>query len=163
MASTHAPNDASSAGHTLPEHFESSVGFLLNKAAQILLEEFEAALAPFGLTAREFGVLRFIDLNGGQSQQQIGAQLRIDRTTMVGLVDGLEQAGYVTRVRDPQDRRRYAVLLTEHGQQQLHSRLVPIEREVTGQFLRGVSQTDRDRLVRVLVTLIDDAERRRAG
>src|SRR5215469_10428787 len=89
---------------TLPRHFQTSIGFLLNKAAQILLDEFESGLRPFKLNAREFGVLLFIDENGGQSQQQIATSLWIDRTTMVAIIDNLERAGYVVRVRDPQDR-----------------------------------------------------------
>jgi len=163
MNSTSGAGEAPPAAHPLPQHFETSVGFLLNKAAQALLEDFEHALAPFGLTARDFGVLRFIDLNGSHSQQQIGGHLRIDRTTMVAIVDGLEETGYVTRVRDPHDRRRYAVVLTEQGQERLHAELVPIEGEITDQFLQGVSPADRDRLVQLLVRLVDDAEHRRSG
>jgi DNA-binding MarR family transcriptional regulator len=41
-------------------------------------------------------------LEGGLlSQQVIGERLRIDRTTMVSLIDSLEQAGYVKRERNP--------------------------------------------------------------
>jgi DNA-binding MarR family transcriptional regulator len=143
----------------LPHHFQTSIGFLLNKAAQIMFDEFESGLRPFGLSAREFGVLLFIDANGGQSQQQIGASLRIDRTTMVTIIDNLERAGYVVRVRDPQDRRRYAVTLTERGHEQMCSELAAIDREVTDRFLKGVSESDRKYLVGLLATLVNNAER----
>lgn len=131
-----------------------SLGFLLNKAAQILLDDFERELRPYDLTAREFGVLRYIDLNGGQSQQSIGANLRIDRTTMVAVVDVLERQGLVDRVRDAGDRRRYAITLTDRGREHLHRDLVSIEQRVTDQFLAGLDVSDRRRLVDILGQLV---------
>lgn len=144
----------------LPPHFDASVGFLLNKAAQILLEDFERELRPFETTAREFGVLRYIDLYGGQSQQRIGASLRIDRSTMVSIVDELERRELVVRVRDPQDRRRYAISLTDHGRDQVQRRLASIEAQVSDQFLAGLDVDDRQRLVDILVELVARAEAR---
>lgn len=158
MTSTR-PTEAEGA-HDLPPHFATSIGFLLNKAAQLLLDDFENALAPYELSAREFGVLRYIDVNGGQSQQRIGANLRIDRTTMVTIVDRLERAGYLLRTRDLEDRRRYAVTLAEEGQQWFRSQLAAIEREVTDSFLEGIDEQDRRKLVDILIALVSNAEER---
>jgi DNA-binding MarR family transcriptional regulator len=46
---------------------------------------------------------------GSLSQQAIGERLRIDRTTMVALIDDLERGGYVKRERNPHDRRAYVI------------------------------------------------------
>ncbi|MCF0076151.1 MarR family winged helix-turn-helix transcriptional regulator [Streptomyces lomondensis] len=139
---------------TLPPNFAKSIGFLLNKAGQLLTAQFESELAPYGLSARNWGVLRFIDVNGNQSQQSIGEQLRIDRSTMVNLVDELERMGYVVRLRDPHDRRRYAVTLTEYGRRQLRSGLDSVEDKVTDRFLERISEQDRERLVSILISLV---------
>ncbi|MFI0409357.1 MarR family winged helix-turn-helix transcriptional regulator [Actinomadura sp. 3N508] len=139
---------------TLPPNFAGSIGFLLNKAGQLLTAQFEAELAPYGLSARSWGVLRFIEVNGAQSQQHISEQLRIDRSTMVNLVDDLEQRGYVVRLRDRQDRRRYAVTLTEYGTRQLRGGLDAVEEVVTARFLKDVSEQDRERLVSILQSLV---------
>lgn len=147
----------------LPPHFDGSVGFLLNKAAQILLEDFERELRPFEITAREFGVLRYIDLHGGHSQQRIGASLRIDRSTMVSIVDELERRELVNRVRDPQDRRRYAITLTDRGRDQVQRDLARIEAQVSDRFLAGLDACDRQRLVDILVELVARAEARGQG
>ncbi|MBX9642255.1 MAG: MarR family transcriptional regulator [Mycobacteriaceae bacterium] len=157
------PHETTTRTQNLLPDFALSIGFLLNKAAQLLLDDFEKALTPYQLSAREFDVLRYLDVNGGQSQQQIGGSLRIDRSTMVAVIDNLEHAGYVQRTRDPQDRRRYAVALTEDGQERVRSRLAAVEKEITDQYLDGVSDKDRRTLVDTLLTLIANAEQRGQG
>lgn len=144
---------------TLPPNFASSIGFLLNKAGQLLTAQFENELEPYGLSARNWGILRFIDDHGSRSQQYIGEHLRIDRSTMVTLVDELERMGYVVRVRDRADRRRYAVTLTEYGESQLRGGLDSVEGKVTKQFLAPISEQSRERLISILISLVvpDDA------
>jgi DNA-binding MarR family transcriptional regulator len=60
-------------------------------------------------------VLKMLAAVGPCSQRVLGEELRIDRTVMVGICDTLEQAGYVRRERDAQDRRAYAVTPTDAG------------------------------------------------
>ena len=48
------------------------------------------------------------------------ARLGVDRTTMVDLVDVLEQKNFAERRPDPTDRRRNIVQLTEQGRHSLH-------------------------------------------
>jgi DNA-binding MarR family transcriptional regulator len=73
-------------------------------------------LASVGVSGRELGVLLLLDGGDPQSQQQAADRLRVDRTTMVGLLDGLEAKGLVARRADTEDRRRNVLELTEDGQ-----------------------------------------------
>jgi DNA-binding MarR family transcriptional regulator len=80
------------------------------------------ALEPLGLTVKHFGVMTFLRHEAeppgerrSWSQQAIGERLRIDRTTMVALIDDLERAGYVKRGRNRDDRRAYVITLTAAG------------------------------------------------
>jgi len=52
---------------------------------------------------------------GPISQQELGEQLGIDRTTIVELIDELERHGAVVRRRNAADRRSYALVLTPKG------------------------------------------------
>jgi DNA-binding MarR family transcriptional regulator len=50
------------------------------------------------------------------SQREISDQLGLDASDLVAVLDLLEQAHMVERRRDPHDRRRHAVVLTEQGE-----------------------------------------------
>src|SRR5256885_8585368 len=88
---------------------------LLVIAARTGQERASSRLAPLGLTVRTCGILNLLVDQGPLSQQAIGEMLSIDRTTMVEIVDELEHAGIVRRIRNPRDRRAYLVTLAPGG------------------------------------------------
>jgi DNA-binding MarR family transcriptional regulator len=92
------------------------LGYLLKHAQQRLAEFTAPALAPFGITGRELAVLMSIDDLTPLSQQDVADRLGVDRTTMVTLIDGLEDKDLVVRRPDAEDRRRNVVVLTGAGQ-----------------------------------------------
>lgn len=130
------------------------IGFLISKAAQAIVAEVDTELTTFGLTSRHCGVLLVLARQDGLTQAAIGAMLRIDRTTMVKLVDELEALDLVARHRDPTDRRAYAVALTEAGRAQLPvitQHLVTVERHA----LAALSLDEMRTLFSLLVKLLD--------
>ncbi|MQY07535.1 MarR family winged helix-turn-helix transcriptional regulator [Actinomadura macrotermitis] len=137
----------------LSPELSGSVGFLLAKAAELVTADFEHALHPFGIRARDYGVLSLLHRRGALSQQQIGEAVRIDRTTMVSIIDDLEGAGLVERTRDPKDRRRYAVTLTGKGEKLFAGALTQANAKVHEEFLAALSPAERDSLVDMLVRL----------
>ena len=89
----------------------------LLKRALVDLEDLHAEhLAPVGISGRELGVLLLLESKCPESQQETARHLGVDRTTMVGLLDGLEVKGLVARRADTGDRRRNVVQLTDAGQ-----------------------------------------------
>jgi DNA-binding MarR family transcriptional regulator len=95
------------------------LGYLFKHAHARLLDLTAEALHPHGITGRELAVLIVLAGCGPASQQAAAEQLRVDRTTMVGFVDGLAAKGLVTRQPDPADRRRNIVVLTPAGEDTL--------------------------------------------
>jgi DNA-binding MarR family transcriptional regulator len=73
------------------------------------------ALAPHGIDGRELAVLRTFAGALPRSQQEAAAELQVDRTTMVALVDALEAKDLVERRPHPDDRRKNVVELTPTG------------------------------------------------
>ncbi|MGW9103861.1 MarR family winged helix-turn-helix transcriptional regulator [Priestia megaterium] len=92
---------------------ENSYGFLLSKIAQKMEHSFNLFLQKYEITAREYGILTTLQEESGLSQKKLGEKLRIDRTTVVSLIDHLERLSLVQRVRDFKDRRYYNLVLTE--------------------------------------------------
>jgi len=91
------------------------LGYLLKHAQQRLVRAAMPAMAPFGIDGRELAVLTVLSAGVPLSQQEAADQLRVDRTTMVSLVDALEAKSLVERRRSADDRRKNIVQLTETG------------------------------------------------
>lgn len=87
-------------------------------------QRLEEELRPLGIRVRHFLVLAMLGSSGTLSQQDMAGYLLLDPTLMVGLVDDLEARGLCERARDPRDRRRYSVAITEDGRA-LHRRAGP--------------------------------------
>lgn len=89
--------------------------YLLKRALVELEDLHTEHLAPVGISGRELGVLLLLNSFDTTSQQQVAGRLGVDRTTMVGLVDALEEKGLLARRPDADDRRRNVLELTQDG------------------------------------------------
>ena len=121
------------------------LGYLFKHAAMRLQELHAQALAPFGIDARELGVLIVLASHEPASQQQVAQRLGVDRTTMVALLDTLEDRGLVFRRPHQQDRRRNVVDLTDHGRDTLR-RATQASDEAERALLVPLSPQDQQRL-----------------
>src|SRR5579862_505928 len=99
--------------HTAPATHQSLV--LINHLARVARRRSEVALAPTGLRPRHVVTLTILREGGAMTQGALGAALRLDPTNLVGLLNELEEASLLVRRRDPLDRRRHIVELSETG------------------------------------------------
>lgn len=97
----------------------ASTSFALLTAAQLGGAAVEEALRPLGIRTRHHSILSLLLEAGPQAQIALSERLRIDRTSMVTLVDQLEGQGLVLRKTAPGDRRAYRVEITAEGEQLL--------------------------------------------
>jgi DNA-binding MarR family transcriptional regulator len=71
-----------------------------------------------GMTFRMFWVLSIlVGSDGVRPQNELCRQLLLDANNLVLLLNELEEAGYVRRERDAEDRRRHIVVLTDEGRE----------------------------------------------
>jgi MarR family transcriptional regulator, organic hydroperoxide resistance regulator len=95
---------------------EWSLGRLLSMAARLVEQEWNSWLASRDLT--HAGLLALHALRSGpRTQRELAAASMVEEQTMSKVLDRLERAGYVTRERDPADRRRLVVRRTPAGEQ----------------------------------------------
>jgi DNA-binding MarR family transcriptional regulator len=90
--------------------------------------EFAGALEPLGIQPRDFGVLNLLDAHPGITQQELGAGALVDPSSMVALLDELEERGLAERRPHATDRRKRSIHLTPAGR-----RLLNRARGVAGQ------------------------------
>ena len=85
------------------------------RLAHVSSSRLTEALEGMGLNPREFAVLHHLAESGPSTQLEVARALRIHPSNLVSLLDGLESGGWIERTRDPADRRRHAVTLTDAG------------------------------------------------
>jgi DNA-binding MarR family transcriptional regulator len=131
----------------LPESLTRYTGFLIAKAHQRLWTLFNDECKRLGFDVPCGGVLHLLDECGSMSQQQLGRKLRIDRTSMVKLVDALEEKKLARRRDHPEDRRIYLVEITAAAELQVVGDAM--EKQLLSPFSEGEVKTIR----RALLTL----------
>jgi DNA-binding MarR family transcriptional regulator len=129
------------------------LGFVLAKAHFGLSQRVGPELAGLGLEFRQVGLMALLYLQGPQSQVEVGRKLRIDRTTVVGMVDDLEARGYLWRQPHPHDRRAHRLVLTEEGRRALEQAEQIVLRAQEA-FLSPLKPEERETLMRLLRRLI---------
>jgi DNA-binding MarR family transcriptional regulator len=137
----------------LPPELCQHLGFMLSKAHQEIFDRMGRVIAPSGLTPRHFGLLVLLHRRGAMRQTDVADAVRVDRTTVMNLVDELEAAGLVRRGADPSDRRANAVKVTAKGSQWLE-KLRPQAEAVEQRFLEPLTAPEQDTLRELLTRLV---------
>ena len=104
---------------TPPEPMGDYTGFLLNWVGARSRERFAEAMEKMGLRPQQFAAMVVIESNPGMAQQDLVEATSIDPSTMVAMLDALEQSGLAERRPHPTDRRKRALYLTAKGKRKL--------------------------------------------
>ena len=129
-----------------------SVGFLISQLGFLSSKRFMEALKPVGIDPREFMLLRFVAASEGRSQQALAERLAIPPSRMVALVDHLEEAGFVERRPDPEDRRVRGLHLTRKGRGALE-RAGKVAIDYETRLCVGINREERELLIDLLQKL----------
>jgi DNA-binding MarR family transcriptional regulator len=133
------------------------IQILLGVAAKTSKDALDARLAAEGdgISSLQYSILQIIR-QGPQTISKISRAQMLDPSTLVPSVDGLERAGLAQRTKDPNDRRRTPLVITEKGIDLLNR--IPVLDE-NGLFIRGLEQISPERqeaLVGLLRELISN-------
>jgi DNA-binding MarR family transcriptional regulator len=88
----------------------------MNRAYHVIQSDLVSALKPFDLRLVTFSALVIIRDNAGLRQSQLADVLEIERPNLVVIVDELEQRDLIVRDRAVNDRRAYALRVTDEGE-----------------------------------------------
>ncbi|WP_134731110.1 MarR family winged helix-turn-helix transcriptional regulator [Amycolatopsis nivea] len=134
--------------------------YLAGHVARIGRRELAAALETQSLRLPHFAVLAGLSDFGPLAQHALADRLGLNRSHLVGYLDELECRELVGRERDPEDRRRQRVALTEDGKA-LAGVLKEEARRSQDVLLSELSEKERETLVSLLrrVVVADDRAR----
>lgn len=129
------------------------VGIMRSAFGQRLAQEdwvHEAGIRP-----PTYAVLRTINAMQPASQKEVADRVGLYPSDLVAMVDQLEELGWVERSRDPSDRRRYQLTVTDEGQE-IVDRFNVIAREVEDEVLEPLDADLRIALAKAADQLIEN-------
>jgi len=144
----------------LDEH-RSSPGLLLALLGQDAMHRLRAAHTAHDLKPRQFQILGLLHDHGGLAQRELIHEMGVAPSILVTLLNPLEADGLVTRERDPDDRRRHLVTLTEAGERHLAS-ASRAQNEAEDALFASLDENQR-RQIRTLLIALRDGLGARAG
>jgi DNA-binding MarR family transcriptional regulator len=138
---------------------EECIFFQLAKAGQSGAQYWQAKVAPLGLTAVQAMVLNTLSDDDGVQAGRLGERVQLTSATVTGIIDRLENLGFVERRASEEDRRAVLVCLTGKGR-----KVVDEIKELLGdanrQFLADLTPREQKQLHGLLQKL---RESRQAG
>jgi DNA-binding MarR family transcriptional regulator len=132
-----------------------STGTLLRQVHSRFTAEAEPGGGP---RPRDVVVLGALAGQDAASQQDLADRLSVNRTIMVKLLDRLQEAGYVTRTRNPANRRTYVLSLTGAGAAALTGLREEAARR-QDRITAALAPAERQRLDELLSALLPESER----
>lgn len=123
--------------------------FLLAQVGNHAAEQFGERLAALRLMRHDAGILRLLAMSPGINQQELSAKLEIHPSRLVAILDELEHRGFIRRKANPEDRRRYALDLTDSGIKVLDE-VGQIARQHQDALCAALTREERDTLAELL-------------
>jgi len=149
-------NDPAQAAHRRGAPGGPPAAFLLAQVGAHAASKFAARLAALQLAPPHAGIMRILGAQPAITQQALAAALGMQPSRLVALVDELETRGLIERRENPDDRRSYALHLTEKGRATLEA-IGRVGREHQ-QALMAALNDDEQRQLAILLRRIADQQ-----
>ncbi|HZQ56273.1 MAG TPA: MarR family winged helix-turn-helix transcriptional regulator [Bryobacteraceae bacterium] len=133
----------------------SGPAFLLAQVGAHAASKFKERIATIGLTAPDAGILRLLAIDQGISQQDLSAKLGIHPSRLVAIVDELERRELLERKPNPEDRRQYALHLTDKGRDAF-TKVGQIARQHQDALCASLTGEEREKLAELLRKIADE-------
>jgi len=132
--------------------FPNCINYLLTVAQHEVFQEFSTRLAPFGVTPGQYGVLNCLWASGSATPKEIAQALRLENSTVSGVLDRMQKRGLIERVLDPKDLRSIQVVATGAGMAIREDVLRTVE-ELNVRILEGFPAEQRENLLACLQSI----------
>ena len=132
-----------------------SVGYLMSRARASLLAGLDAELAPFGLNAMQYAVLKQLADGNARTAADLCRYMYYDTGSMTRILDRLEEKGLLRRERCQDDRRVVFLRVAAAGRAQL-PRLRAVGSRVLDEHLAGFDAAEVETLKTYLGRMIEN-------
>jgi MarR family transcriptional regulator for hemolysin len=129
-------------------------GFLIHDVSRLRRTAYDQRLKPFNITRAQWWVLANLSRRNcdGISQIELARLLDVGKVTLGGLIDRLEESGFVIRVPDKQDRRAKRIMRSPEGKA-LCDRMEVFAHGVSKEIMSGISDEEHRLFINVLTKM----------
>ena len=128
---------------------DRSIPFLIHELARLVHRTYDQRMKPLGITQAQWRVLASLSFKDGISQSELADSIEHSTVALGGLLDRLEENGWIARRPDPADRRAKKVYLMAKAEDVIGV-MRGVADDMTEGLLAGISATDIDRLVTLM-------------
>ena len=132
-----------------------SIGFLINKARNILTVEMDAALKDLDISSQQMGILMSLALGEAATPFELSKALGIDTGLMTRMLDKLEAKELLQRSRSLEDRRVVNLALTKKGEE-VAAQVPEVAPNVLNAHLKSFNKAEFEDLRRLLRKFLDE-------
>jgi MarR family transcriptional regulator for hemolysin len=137
----------------------SELGLVLFGTARAWRTKLDQRLRPLGLSQGKWRTLMHLSQGGNRlTQKEIAERMGIEGATLAGLLDRLENDGWVERRDSARDRRCKTVHLQRRSKSVL-DKIFNAAHDLRTELIQDISQRDLETCIRVLSKIREKAER----
>ena len=130
-------------------NYNDCIIFLLAKAYQKAHGHFRSRMFTFGLTPIQYLILEALWEEEGISAKTIGEKLILDGATLSGVLDRMEESGWIIKKTDSEDKRYLRIHLTDKSKKSKRT-LIKEREEANEEILRDLTLEEKIVLKRLL-------------
>jgi|SRR5579859_206383 len=125
-----AESPASGAGTPGRAELEVAFATAMRRTGSLMQLTGQAAADRIGINATDLNCLNILSFGGRMTAGELARATGLTTASITGVVDRLEEAGFVSRERDPHDRRRVVVtLVLDRAMREVASVFLPLMRD----------------------------------
>jgi DNA-binding MarR family transcriptional regulator len=128
----------------------ASVGFLIREIYRRITRILKTIIAPYKLTLGMWYFLRSLWEEDGVTQRELCKRVSMTEPTAVVALKVMEKRGFIRRVADKNDGRKYYIFLTPEARALKKKVLPRVAKVSAGVFLKGLPRKDADQLLTLL-------------
>lgn len=135
-----------------------TLGLLLHDTARVWRTKLDQRLRPLGLSMGKWTTLAHLARGGDKlTQKEVAARIGIEEPTLAGILDRLQEDGWIKRKSHPDDRRCKTVHLQKRSGKVL-DQIFGTAQQLRHELVADIPQRDLEACVRVLACIRGRAE-----
>lgn len=131
------------------------INYLLTTAQHTVFQYLSQKLSDYDITPSQYGVLNCLwSENGKSTPKQIADSLKLETSTISGILDRMQKKNLIERIINIENRREILVIITDKGWE-LKEPILKIIDEVNQDILSGFSEEENNFLKKALTNIAE--------